>query len=100
MAKYNSLKVFEDRKIRSVWDAESETWYYSVVDVVGVLTDQPDTRHASNYWKVLKNRLGKEGCELVTNCNQLKFPAEDGKLRQTDVADAKGVGRSAAQAEA
>lgn len=89
MTKYNSLKVFEDRKIRSAWDAESETWYYSVVDVVGVLTDQPDTRHASNYWKVLKNRLGKEGCELVTNCNQLKFPAEDGKLRQTDVADAQ-----------
>ena len=61
------------------------------MDVVGILTDQPDTRHASNYWKVLKNRLAKESCELVTICNQLKLPAEDGKMRLTDVADTKGI---------
>ena len=87
MTQYGSIKVFEHKRIRSSWDAETETWYYSIVDVVGILTDQPDTRHASNYWKVLKNRLAREGCELVTNCNQLKLPAEDGKMRLTDVAD-------------
>lgn len=87
MTQYGAIKVFEHKRIRSSWDAETETWYYSIVDVVGILTDQPDTRHASNYWKVLKNRLAREGCELVTNCNQLKMPAEDGKMRLTDVAD-------------
>ena len=87
MTQYGAIKVFEHKRIRSSWDAETETWYYSIVDVVGILTDQPDTRHASNYWKVLKNRLAREGCELVTNCNQLKLPAEDGKMRLTDVAD-------------
>ena len=87
MTQYNAIKVFEHKRVRSSWDAETETWFYSIVDVVGILTDQPDTRHASNYWKVLKNRLAKEGCELVTNCNQLKLPAEDGKMRLTDVAD-------------
>ena len=87
MTQYGAIKVFEHKRIRSSWDAETETWYYSIVDVVGILTDQPDARHASNYWKVLKNRLAREGCELVTNCNQLKLPAEDGKMRLTDVAD-------------
>ena len=87
MTQYGTIKVFEHKRVRSSWDAETETWYYSIVDVVGILTDQPDTRHASNYWKVLKNRLAKEGCELVTNCNQLKLPAEDGKMRLTDVAE-------------
>ena len=76
MTQYHSVKLFEEKKIRSSWDAESETWYYSVVDVVGILTEQPDSRRASNYWKVLKNRLAKEGYELVTNCNQLKLPAK------------------------
>ena len=57
MTQYGAIKVFEHKRIRSSWDAETETWYYSIVDVVGILTDQPDTRHASNYWKVLKNRL-------------------------------------------
>lgn len=89
MTQYGAIKVFEHKRVRSSWDAETETWYYSIVDVVGILTDQPDTRHASNYWKVLKNRLAREGCELVTNCNQLKMPAEDGKMRLTDVADPK-----------
>ena len=87
MTQYGAIKVFEHKRVRSSWDAETETWYYSIVDVVGILTDQPDTRHASNYWKVLKNRLAKEGCELVTNCNQLKMPGADGKLYKTDVAD-------------
>ena len=91
MTQYGAIKVFEHKRVRSSWDAETETWYYSIVDVVGILTDQPDTRHASNYWKVLKNRLAKEGCELVTNCNQLKLPAEDGKMRLTDVADTNGI---------
>ena len=87
MTQYGAIKVFEHKRIRSSWDAETETWFYSIVDVVGILTDQPDARHASNYWKVLKNRLAKEGCELVTNCNQLKMPGADGKLYKTDVAD-------------
>ncbi len=86
MTQYGAIKVFEHKRIRSSWDEETETWYYSIVDVVGILTDQPDARHASNYWKVLKNRLAKEGCELVTNCNQLKMPGADGKLYKTDVA--------------
>jgi len=89
MTQYSAIKVFEEKRIRTSWDAESETWYYSIVDVVGILTGQPDTRHASNYWKVLKSRLAKEGCEVVTNCNQLKMRAEDGKMRLTDVADAE-----------
>ena len=89
MTQYGAIKVFEHKRIRSSWDAETETWYYSIVDVVGILTDQPDTRHASNYWKVLKNRLAKEGCELVTKCNQLKMPGADGKFYKTDVADAE-----------
>ena len=93
MTKYHSVKLFEEKKIRSSWDADTETWYYSVVDVVGILTDQPDSRRASNYWKVLKNRLAKEGYELVTNCNQLKMPGADGKLYKTDVADTEQLFR-------
>ena len=76
MTQYHSVKLFEEKKIRSSWDAESETWYYSVVDVVGILTEQPDSRRDSNYWEVLKNRLAKEGYELVTNCKQLKLYAK------------------------
>ena len=87
MTKREISKLFEDRKIRTVWDDKEEKWYFSIVDVVGVLTDQPDTDHARNYWKVLKFRLKKEGNESVTNCNRLKLTAEDGKQRLTDVAD-------------
>lgn len=83
------ISIFEESKIRRIYDEESETWYFSVVDIIRVLTDQPTHTLARNYWKVLKNRLKKEGSELVTNCNQLKLPAEDGKNRLTDVANAE-----------
>lgn len=77
---------FEEFQIRRVYDEKTETWYFSVVDIIQVLTQQPDFQAARNYWKVLKNRLGKEGSEVVTKCNRLKLPAEDGKMRETDVA--------------
>jgi len=82
----NKIQLFENRKVRSVWDAEKEDWFFSVVDVVAVLTEQATSRGASNYWKVLKHRLVAEGSELVTNCNQLKMPSSDGKSYLTDVA--------------
>jgi len=87
--KQNELKIFEDKKVRTLWDGEQEKWYLSIVDVVRVLTDQNDFQAARNYWKVLKHRLLKEGNETVTNCNRLKLPAEDGKMRLTDVADSE-----------
>lgn len=83
MTQKNQIQIFNDRKVRSVWDSETEEWYFSVVDVVSVLTDSADP---NTYWKVLKNRLKKEGNETVTNCNRLKLPAADGKMRLTDVA--------------
>lgn len=83
----DSIQLFENKRIRTAWDEEKEEWYFSIVDVVAVLTDQPDTRHAAKYWSVLKTRLKKEGSELTTNCSQLKMTAEDGKRRLTDVAD-------------
>ena len=82
----NKLAIFEDYKIRRIYDEQSEIWYFSVVDIIQALLQQPDFQAARNYWKVLKNRLNKEGSETVTNCNQLKMPAEDGKMRLTDVA--------------
>ena len=87
MTKKETLKLFEERKVRTVWDDEKEKWYFSIVDVIGVLTDQPHQQGARNYWKVLKNRLLKEGNQSVTNCNQLRLPAADGKSYLTDVAD-------------
>lgn len=93
MAENTQIKLFEDRKVRSVWDEETEKWYFSIVDVVAVLTDSASYQLARNYWKVLKNRLVKEGNETVTNCNQLKLPAEDGKMRLTDVADSEQLFR-------
>ena len=83
MVKQNAIKVFEEKKVRTLWDSETEEWYFSVVDVVAVLTDS-DYQTARNYWKVLKNRLKKEGNETVTNCNRLKLVSEDGKMRFTD----------------
>lgn len=91
MVKKNSIKLFGDDKIRAIWDEEQEKWFFSIIDVVAVLTESPDYQTARNYWKVLKNRLTKEGNELVTNCNQLKMPAADGKMRMTDVADTEQV---------
>src|SRR6266516_3005168 len=82
----NKLAIFEDYKIRRVYDEETETWYFSVVDIIQVLTQQPDFQAAWNYWKVLKNRLNKEGSESVTKCNRLKLEAADGKKYLTDVA--------------
>ncbi len=82
------IQLFEEKKIRSHWDAEKEEWFFSVVDVCGVLSESENAR---NYWKVLKNRLKAEGSELVTICNQLKLQAEDGKMRLTDVLDTKGI---------
>lgn len=93
MTKQESIKLFEEKKVRTIWDDEQEKWYFSVVDVVGVLTEQIDTEHARNYWKVLKHRLKEEGSEPVTFCNQLKLQAADGKKRLTDVADTEGIFR-------
>ena len=86
MTKKEAIKLFEDRKVRTLWDTGKEQWYFSIVDVIAVLTEQNDYQGARNYWKVLKFRLLKEGNETVTNCNQLKLLAEDGKMRLTDVA--------------
>jgi len=86
MNKESALAVFEDFKIRRVYDEESETWYFSVVDIMGALLDQPDYQAARNYWKVLKNRLKQEGSQSVTKCNRLKLEAADGKKYLTDVA--------------
>ena len=88
MAQNDKIQLFEDKRIRTAWDEEKEEWYFSVVDVVAVLTDQPDARHASTYWAVLKKRLNNEGADqLLTNCKQLKMTASDGRKRLTDVAD-------------
>lgn len=89
----SNIKIFEDKKVRSQYDSEQEVWYFSIVDIVGILTDQPTTDRARNYWKVLKNRLLKEGNESVTNCNQLKLEAEDGKMRLTDVGNVEDIFR-------
>ena len=88
-----SYPEYGESRIRTAWDAEKEEWYFSIVDVVAVLTDQPDINHARNYWKVLKNRLKSEGCEPVTICNQLKLQAQDGKNRSTDVGTTEQVFR-------
>ena len=90
MSKKELLKIFDNKNVRVVWDDEQEKWYFSIVDVCGALTDSPNPR---NYWKVLKHRLLKEGNETVTNCNQLKLRAEDGKMRLTDVADTEQLFR-------
>ena len=84
----NKIKVFENKKVRTAWNEETEDWYFSVIDVIEILTESENPR---DYWKVLKHRLAKEGSEVVTNCNQLKLPATDGKMRLTDVLDTKGI---------
>lgn len=84
----NKIKVFENKKVRTAWNEETEDWFFSVIDVIEILTESENPR---DYWKVLKHRLAKEGSEVVTNCNQLKLPATDGKMRLTDVLDTKGI---------
>ena len=86
----DKIQLFEEKKVRTAWNDETEEWYFSVVDVVGVLTDSPNP---NNYWKVLKNRLKKEGSQLVTNCNQLKMQSSDGKYYKTDVANTEQLFR-------
>ncbi len=90
MEQNNELKIFEDKKIRTKWNDEQEKWYFSVVDVVSVLTDS-DYQKSRNYWKWLKNKLDEEGSELVSNTNQLKMRAYDGKLRATDVMNTEQI---------
>ena len=87
MSNEENLQLFENQPIRTAWDAEAEEWFFSIVDVVGVLTDQPDARHAAKYWSVLKVRLKNEGSQLTTNCSQLKLKSADGKRYSTDVAN-------------
>ena len=88
MEQQDKIQLFEDKRIRTAWDEEKEEWYFSIVDVVAVLTDQPTQRSASNYWAKLKERLKAEGAELLTNCQQLKLKSpKDGKRYLTDVAD-------------
>ena len=90
MTQKQAIQLFEERKVRTIWDDEQEKWYFSVIDVVGILSGSDNPR---NYWKVLKHRLVKEGNETVTNCNQLKLRSEDGKMRLTDVADTEQLFR-------
>ena len=91
MAQNDKIQLFENKRIRTAWDEEKEEWYFSIVDVVAVLTDQPDQRHAAKYWSVLKTRLKKEGSELTTNCSQLKLQSADGKYYKTDCLDTSGI---------
>lgn len=88
-----SIKLFEEKKVRTIWDEEEEKWYFSIVDVVEILTESKNYQTARNYWKVLKTRLIAEGNETVTNCNQFKMRAADGKMRKTDVADTEQLFR-------
>ena len=82
MSESNKIQLFEGQKIRSLWDEQKEEWFFSIVDVVAVLTDQPDTQRARKYWNKLKERLLKEGNQTVTNCHQLRMLAQDGKIQK------------------
>ena len=93
MTQKQSLQIFEDRKIRTVWDNEQEKWYFSIIDTIEVLTDSKDYTTARKYWNKLKQRLKEEGNETVTNCHQFKMRALDGKMRLTDVADTEQLFR-------
>ena len=90
MSKQSALKLFDDKKVRTLWDDEQEKWYVSIVDTIEVLTDSPNPR---KYWSVLKTRLKKEGSQLTTNCSQLKMQSADGKFYKTDVADVEQIFR-------
>ena len=93
MTKFNQIKLFEEKKVRAVYDDTEEKWYFSIVDVCGVLAESKDYQTARKYWNKLKQRLKEEGNETVTNCHQLKLQAEDGKMRNTDVADTEQLFR-------
>jgi hypothetical protein len=93
MTKKEAIQLFEEKKVRTVWDDQEEKWYFSIVDVCGVLTDSKDMLTARKYWNKLKQRLKDEGNETVTNCHQLKLRAADGKMRKTDVADSEQLFR-------
>lgn len=93
MESNNKIRLFQEQKIRTHWDEKEGKWYFSIIDIVEILTEQKDYQGARNYWKVLKHRLKKEGNETVTNCNRLKMQSADGKMRLTDVADTKDVFR-------
>ena len=84
MTKENAIRLFQDQKVRVLWDNELEKWFFSIVDIIGILTDSPNPR---KYWSVLKTRLKQEGSELATKCSQLKMQSVDGKFYKTDVAD-------------
>lgn len=90
MTKKEAIKIFEEKKVRAIWDDKQEEWYFSIVDAVGILTDSPDPKR---YWSVMKTRLKKEGAELTTICSTLKLRAADGKMRMTDVANTKQLFR-------
>jgi len=86
----NAIQIFEDKKVRTLWDSDQEKWFLSIVDIIAILTDSPNPR---KYWSVLKTRLKAEGSELTTNCSQLKMQAADGKFYLTDVADTEQLFR-------
>jgi hypothetical protein len=90
MTKLNAIQLFEDKKVRTIWDSEQEKWFISIIDVIEVLTESPNAR---KYWSVLKLRLKREGSELTTNCSQLKLQSSDGKFYKTDVADTEQLFR-------
>ncbi|PRM94730.1 BRO-N domain-containing protein [Aliarcobacter cryaerophilus] len=93
MKSNEAIKIFEDKKVRTLWDEESEKWYISIVDVIEILTESKDFQTARKYWNKLKQRLKEEGNETVTNCHQLKMKASDGKMRFTDVANTEQLFR-------
>jgi prophage antirepressor-like protein len=93
MTTFNQIKLFEEKKVRAVYDDVEEKWYFSVVDVVFVLVESKDYQTSRKYWNKLKQRLKEEGNETVTNCHQLKLQADDGKMRKTDVADTEQLFR-------
>lgn len=87
----NKIKVFDNKNVRTLWNADEQEWYFSVVDIVAILTDSADYQIARKYWNKLRQRLNTEGSELVTDCHRLKLQAADGKMRETDVLDTKGI---------
>ena len=93
MSKDNSIRFFEEKNVRSIWNEKNDKWYFSIIDIVAVLTNQAEYKKAQSYWTTLKSRLKKEGSEVVTNCDKLKLRASDGKYYQTDVADIETVFR-------